>query len=347
MLVDERTGTLNVGAVPTGGATACTILDGLIPGEFAGACGTAVHTKAMVIIDDTDTDPRWAPIREAARPLGIKSCWSIPIFSEGQRVLGTFAISHLRPCSPTQTDLQLLEMASHLASIGITRARALQSLLDSEARFRDLYESAPLAYVTSHMDGRIKSTNSRVVELLGYSQESLMGRLVVDLYAPGKNGREKAQMLNALTQQGNEIEAEELMMQRADGSCVWVSLTVRLIRDQTGKPIERRGIVEDITARKETEELLKRQKSILELVSTKGSLEEILTQICQMIESFRHQMFCSVHLLDGFELRLGAAPTSSGNLHTKSRENCHWTESGVMRHRRLSKRTYYCVGYCH
>ena len=85
MVLDESTGTLKVGAVPSGGETACTILDGLVPGEFGGACGTAVHTRTTVIIEDTETDPRWEPIREAARPLGIKSCWSIPIFIEDQR----------------------------------------------------------------------------------------------------------------------------------------------------------------------------------------------------------------------------------------------------------------------
>ena len=45
MLLDETTGVLKVGAVPSGGDSACAILDGLIPGEFAGACGTAVRIR--------------------------------------------------------------------------------------------------------------------------------------------------------------------------------------------------------------------------------------------------------------------------------------------------------------
>ncbi len=256
MVLDEITGTLQVGAVPSGRETACTILDGLVPSEYSGACGTAVHTRTTVIIEDSETDPRWEPIREAARPLGIKSCWSIPIFGEDQRILGTFAISHPQIRRPTPNDLQLLEAASSLASIALQRTNVMASLSESEKRYRNLYESAPLAYFTSHMDGRIKSANTSAVELLGYSLNELKDRSVIDLYAPTKDGQEKAQQLHIRAQSGKEIEAEELEMQRADGTQIWVSLTVRLIRDGNGALIERRAIVQDITARKKTEERL-------------------------------------------------------------------------------------------
>ena len=309
MLLDEKTGILKVGAVPSGGQTACAILDGLVPGQFAGACGTAVHTREAVIIEDTDTDPRWEPIRDAARSLGIKSCWSIPLFTEGKNILGTFAISHTQIKRPTAQDYQLLETASYLASIAIKRTSDLEDLQDSEERFRDLFESAPLAYFTSHMDGRIKSVNNRAVQLLGYSPEELKGRVVVDLYAPTENGREKAQQLHIQTQQGKEIEAEELEMQRSDGRHVWVSLTVRIIRDEEGIPIERRGIVENITDRKRAETLLERQNSTLEMISRKTPLSDVLTHICQLVENQSDQMYCSVHLLEGTVLRNGAAPS--------------------------------------
>ena len=309
MLLDENTGILKVGAVPSGGQTACAILDGLVPGQFAGACGTAAHTGETVIIEDTETDPRWEPIREAARSLGIKSCWSIPLFTEGKHILGTFAISHAQFRRPTAQDYQLLETASYLASIAIKRTSDLEQLQDREVRFRDLFESAPLAYFTSHMDGRIKSVNHRAVQLVGYSPEELKGRVVVDLYAPTKNGRAKAQQLHIQAQKGQEIEGEELEMQRSDGKHVWVNLTVRIIRDEKGNPIERRGMVEDITDRKRAEILLERQNSILEMISRKTALPEVLTQICHLVENQSDQMYCSVHLLEGTVLRNGAAPS--------------------------------------
>ncbi len=264
MVIDEITGTLKAVAVPSGGETAWTILDGLVPSEFGGACGTAVHTRTTVIIEDSETDPRWETIREAARPLGIKSCWSIPVFGKDQRILGTFAISYLQIQRPTPNDLQLLETASSMVSIALQRTHVMANLSESEKRYRDLYETAPLAYFTSHMDGRIKSANTCAVQLLGYSLEELIDRTVLDLYAPTKNGREKAQHLQRMTQTGKEIEAEELEMQRADETRIWISLTVRIIRNSQGNLIERRALVQDITARKKSEERLLLTKSVMD-----------------------------------------------------------------------------------
>ncbi len=298
MLLDERTGKLTVGAVPSGGETACTILDGLVPAELAGACGTAVHTRTTVIIEDTETDPRWEPIREAARPLGIKSCWSIPVFYDNQRILGTFAISHPQVRRPTTADLQLLETSSYLVGITVQRHQADEAQKRSEERYRDLYESAPAAYFTSTMDGHIKSANHSAVQLLGYSQTELKNRMVVDLYAPGKNGQEMAQRIQSETQSGKEVEGEELEMQRADGSHVWVSLTIRLIYDSHGHPFERRAVVKNITQRKHHQELQSLQKTALEHVATGKTLEDILNVLCQQVEQLAPQGICSILTLD-------------------------------------------------
>ena len=83
MLLDKKAGVLNVVAASQALESACAVLNGTVPGEFSGACGTAAFTGEPVIITDTEHDPRWEKIREAARPLGIKACWSIP------NILGT------------------------------------------------------------------------------------------------------------------------------------------------------------------------------------------------------------------------------------------------------------------
>ena len=53
-------------------------------------------------------------------------------------------------------------------------------------------------------------------------------------------------------------------MQRADGTHIWVSLTVRLIRDANGTLIERRALAQDITARKKADERLLLTKFVMD-----------------------------------------------------------------------------------
>ena len=60
--------------------------------ENRGSCGTAVCTKKPVIVSDISKDKLWEKDREIALRFNFKSCWSIPILSKTNGVLGTFAI---------------------------------------------------------------------------------------------------------------------------------------------------------------------------------------------------------------------------------------------------------------
>ena len=206
MLLEKSTGVLNILAAPQALESACAILNGLVPGERSGACGTALYTGKPVIITDTDKDPRWDAIREAARPLGIKSCWSIPIFSEQKNPIGTFAISHSAVRRPSKFELRLLETASYLAGVAIQCTEGKTALKNSEDRYRDLYHTAPLAYITSKMDGTVISANAQTEKLLGWDLGHILSRSVLDFYAPGKNGVDKARQLLTQTQNGEEID---------------------------------------------------------------------------------------------------------------------------------------------
>ena len=192
MLLEQTTGVLNIVAAPQAFESAWAVLNGMIPGEGSGACGTALYTGKPVIITDTEKDPRWDKVREAARPLGIKSCWSIPIFSEQNKPIGTFAISHPAVRRPSKFELRLLETASYLAGVAIQWTDGKTALKNSEDRYRDLYHSAPLAYITSTMDGTVISANAQTEKLLGWDLDQILSKSVLDFYAPGKNGVEKA-----------------------------------------------------------------------------------------------------------------------------------------------------------
>ena len=138
------------------------------------------------------------------------------------------------------------------------RKRAEQALQESEERFRDLYESAPIAYFSVGMDGCIRMANKSAKKMLRYSDSDLVGRSVIDLYANTPLGKEKARRLDERIRGGEEIHSEELEMCDSSGSSVWVDLTVLLIKDSQGRPVERRAMAADVTNRKQAESELQR-----------------------------------------------------------------------------------------
>src|SRR5205807_6738811 len=87
------------------------------------------------IVTDLETDPLWqeSAIRPLALAHGIRSHWSTPIYARDGRVLGTFAIFHSEPASPTQVQQDLIAQVTHIASIAIERALSEAALKRSEA----------------------------------------------------------------------------------------------------------------------------------------------------------------------------------------------------------------------
>ncbi len=129
------------------------------------------------------------------------------------------------------------------------------ALQENERRYRDLYEEAPSAYFSVGVDGLIIQANRSTAELLGYSVDELVGKSLLYLYTNTPSGKAKAQRLFQRFLGGEEICGEELEMRRADGSKVWISLTVRPIHNKEGRVIASRSAVVDITERKKLDQL--------------------------------------------------------------------------------------------
>ena len=73
----------------------------------------------------------------------------------------------------------------------------------------------------------------------------------------GPEGKEKAGKVFQKFISGEQVTSEELQMRKADGSPVWISLSVNALRDADGKVVKSRSAVRDITERKRAEEALR------------------------------------------------------------------------------------------
>jgi diguanylate cyclase (GGDEF)-like protein len=99
-------------------------LIGVNIGPKVGSCGTAMYRNQSVEVFDIDTDPLWDDYRDLAASYGLKACWSSPITTQSNQVLGSFAIYYRQSQSPSDDQRTLVASAVHLAGIAIDRARA-------------------------------------------------------------------------------------------------------------------------------------------------------------------------------------------------------------------------------
>lgn len=217
---------------------------------------------------------------------GAESYCGVPLLDSSGRVVGHLAIVDDKPMPDSSRSLSIMRIFAARTWVEIERNRVEAALQEREQAYRDLYEEAPVAYVSVGTDGRIKKTNRRATELFGYSVGELTGRLVFDLYANTRDGRPKAREVFQRFLAGQGCRAEELECRTADGRQVWISLSVTAIRGAQGHIEASRSILVDITGRKRAEAALRESEERLSRI-----LESALDAVVTMDEEERVVLF--------------------------------------------------------
>ena len=159
------------------------------------------------------------------------------------------------------------------AQYGITEREPLEeSLQKSEARFRDLYEEAPLAYLTVNTAGIIKECNKMAEEILGHSKERLIGKDMLELFIDTAVHPQKVEAKYRRLFQSEPIRNERVHLIRGDGSLIWGSLTINNITDHDGKVISCRCMVSDITDHVQLEAQLQQAQKMESLGTLAGGI---------------------------------------------------------------------------
>lgn len=118
-LVDQDGVTLRHGAAPSLPASYNEAVDGLKIAPGVGSCGTAAYLGHPVYVTDIANDLFWTDYRDLALEHGLRACWSAPIESSEGKILGTFAIYHREPRSPTPDELMRIAQLSETAAMAI------------------------------------------------------------------------------------------------------------------------------------------------------------------------------------------------------------------------------------
>jgi PAS domain S-box-containing protein len=136
LLFDAGENRLRHGAAPSLPDAYNAAINGIAVGPAVGSCGTAAFTGKTVVVSDIETDPLWAEFKDLALQHGLRACWSTPILSLQGAVLGTFALYHRVPTTPTARDLEIVELLAHTAALVIERDQQARKRAAAEAELR-------------------------------------------------------------------------------------------------------------------------------------------------------------------------------------------------------------------
>jgi two-component system cell cycle sensor histidine kinase/response regulator CckA len=256
LLVLDRDGVhLRHGAAPSLPVEYCRAIDGVAAGPGVGSCGTAVFRRAQVIVTDIATDPLWRDFRALAHSHGLRACWSTPIEGADGTILGTFAIYYREPRHPAAAHEQLIQIATHTASIALHRARAAATLQASEARFGRAFGASPVPmFVSALADGRLLEANDAFARTFGFAKKAdFLGRTSLELNL-WDDPADRTRML-AVLRSGRPLTDIEVRFRRLNGEtghCIASAEIVEFDGEQCTLTL-----FHDITARKAAEERLR------------------------------------------------------------------------------------------
>ncbi len=229
--------------------------DSLLEGKLPSCCRQALVTGSPFVLTNPGAECAACPAK-IAHP--DSAAVAVPLRHEA-KTYGVLVAAVPLAWAADEEELSLfrevagdLAFALHDLDESDARRAAEASLLESEARYRLLFENAVLGVYLTSPGGEILAVNPALVAMLGFdSFEDLAGRdLEAEGYAPDYP---RSAFKERLERDGRVVGLESAWT-RKDGSAVYVRENAMAVRDAEGRVILYEGTVEDITARRDAEQ---------------------------------------------------------------------------------------------
>ncbi len=138
------------------------------------------------------------------------------------------------------------------------RRQAEQALTASEARFRGVFHSSPVAIAISEPNGQIVQTNRSLDDTLGYSPGELLGRQLTELFAPDDRPIVEEHYRDLATGQKSRFRVR-FPLRLADGEIAMIYLDAAVLLDDEQVPQCIVTMIDDITDLRLIEQRLQHQ----------------------------------------------------------------------------------------
>lgn len=176
------------------------------------------------------------------------------------------------------------------------RKRAEEDLRASEARYRQLVQSANSIIFRMDPQGYITFFNNFAQDFFGYTEAEILGKNVVGTIVPAVDtaGHDLAMMIRDILVYPEEYSSNDNENIRHNGERVWVSWANKAILDDQGNIVEILCVGNDVTARKQAEAEILRQNeelAILNHISSSITSTFDLASILQTVVQEMVQLF--------------------------------------------------------
>jgi PAS domain S-box-containing protein len=190
-----------------------------------------------------------------------------------------------------------IEGSKYYQTIGrdITERKSAEvTLKESEEKFRKIFEESPFCMVMTGKDFGIIRANQSFCNMIGYNEEELKSFTFRDFTHPDHIANDEISLLRLIAQEISIYNTDKRYI-RKDGSVIWGSTTISILRDNRGEVQLFLAMVEDITSRK---------KAHSELIVAKERAEEGDRLKTAFLHNVSHEIRTPMNAIIGFSTLL-------------------------------------------
>ncbi|EKD89138.1 MAG: PAS/PAC sensor hybrid histidine kinase [uncultured bacterium] len=160
--------------------------------------------------------------------------------------------------------------------------RKTEVVLESEQKFRQIFETSSMGMSITDSEGRYISGNPAILEMLGYKQDEYSLLTTTNLTHPDEIQKFE-NFRHELWKESIESFTFEKRTLHKNGHYLWGRVTSSLVSDANGKPQFSIEMFEDITSQKYSEKLRESIYRISQATISSSSLEDLYTSIHKIV----------------------------------------------------------------
>src|SRR5450759_1464955 len=225
----------------------------------------------------------------------------------------TYETVHIRKDNTTfhielSTRVVMIEGARYYQTIGrdITQRKSVEKTLkESENKFRKIFEESPFSILMTDKDFSINRANQSFCNLIGYEEEELKLFTFRNFTHPDNINEDELSLMKLVAGEIPVYHSEKKYICK-DGSVIWGSTTISIIRNNKGEVQFFLAMVEDITARRNTE---------ADLIAAKERAEESDKLKTAFLHNVSHEIRTPMNAIIGFSTLLNEPDLSETDRH--------------------------------
>jgi len=171
------------------------------------------------------------------------------------------------------------------------------ALVESDRRFRGAFETAAIGMALVKLDGNWVQVNKALADMLGYSSDELLEKTFKDITHPADIHLDAEEVAKLLSAEIDHYHMEKRYF-RKDGELIYVLLSVSLVRDSIDEPVHFVYQMEDITERRQLQNLVEHQATHDDLTGLPNRRLLYDRLIHNLAQSRRHKRLMGVMFVD-------------------------------------------------